>query len=136
MFQLTAVEAESLIFQFGRSNKRGGNRHPPKAFTQEGIAMLSSVLHSKRAVRVNIAIMRAFIKLRAMPGANLELARKFGELESQVKGHDAQIDQIIDALRVLMAPPPEDDEPKKEIVFHIREEAPPYRVGRKVRAGG
>jgi hypothetical protein len=91
MFELTAREAESLIFQSGRSKRRGGSRHLPHAFTQEGIAMLSSVLRGKRAVHVNIAIMRAFIKLREMLGTNLELARKFAELEGRVGGHDEQM---------------------------------------------
>jgi hypothetical protein len=129
MVQLTAKETESLIFQTGISKKRGGSRHFPHAFTQEGIAMLSSVLRSKRAVQVNIAIMRAFIKLREMLGANLELARKFDELEARVGGHDEQIAKIIEAIRQLVSPPPE--EPKKEIGFHIKEDAPPYRVGKK-----
>jgi hypothetical protein len=128
-FQLTVGETESLMFQSGISKKRGGSRHFPHAFTQEGIAMLSSVLRSKRAVQVNIAVMRAFIKLREMLGANLELARKFGELEARVGGHDEQIAEIIEAIRELMSPPPE--KPKKEIGFHIREDAPPYRVGKK-----
>ena len=129
MFQLTAGETESLIFQSGISKKRGGSRYFPHAFTQEGISMLSSVLRSKRAVQVNIAIMRAFIKLREMLGANLELARKFGELEARVGGHDEQIVEIIEAIRQLMSPPPKD--PKKEIGFHIKEDALPYRVGKK-----
>jgi hypothetical protein len=121
MFQLTAAETESLMFQSGRSKKRGGSRHFPHAFTQEGIAMLSSVLRSKRAVRVNIAIMRAFIKLREMLGANLELAREFGELEARVGGHDEQIAKIIEAIRQLISTPPE--LPKKEIGFHVRDAA-------------
>ena len=66
MFQLSAEEAEDLIFQIGRSKGRGGRRHCPYAFTEQGIAMLSSILNSDRAIRVNIAIMRAFVKLRQM----------------------------------------------------------------------
>jgi len=77
MFQLSAEEAEDLIFQIGRSKGRGGRRHRPYAFTEQGIAMLSSILNSDRAIRVNIAIMRAFVKLRQMLETNRELARKF-----------------------------------------------------------
>ena len=88
MFQLTAAEAESLIFQFGIPKGRGGRRHRPYAFTEQGVAMLSSVLSSERAVNVNIAIMRAFVKLREALETNRELARKFDELERHVGKHD------------------------------------------------
>src|SRR5262245_23313382 len=79
MFQVTAKEAEHLIFQIGRSKGRGGRRHPPYAFTEQGIAMLSSVLNNDRAIRVNIAIMRTFVKLRQALDTNRELAQKFYE---------------------------------------------------------
>src|SRR5262245_2574236 len=79
MFQLSAEEAEDWTFQIGRSKGRGGRRHRPYAFTEQGIAMLSSVLNRDRAIRVNIAIMRAFVKLRQMLETNRELARKFSE---------------------------------------------------------
>src|SRR5437667_1565602 len=105
MFQLTAVEAESLIFQFGISKGRGGRRHRPYAFTEQGVAMLSSVLNSERAVNVNIAIMRAFVKLREALETNRELRRKFADLEKRVGQHDEEISAIIDAIRQLMAPP-------------------------------
>jgi ORF6N domain len=84
MFRLTAEEAERLIFQFGISKGRGGRRYSPYAFTEQGVAMLSSVLNSERAVKVNIAIMRAFVKLREALETNRELARKFSELEKRV----------------------------------------------------
>jgi hypothetical protein len=129
MFKLTADENESLIFQTGISNQRGGSRHFPSAFTQEGIAMLSSVLHSKRAVQVNVAIMRAFIKLREVLGNNLELSRKFDDLEQRISGHDQQIAAIIEAIRQLI--PPEPEEPMREIGFHIKENSPPYRIRKK-----
>src|SRR5881392_711684 len=123
MFQLTAAEAESLIFQFGRAKGRGGRRHRPYAFTEQGVAMLSSVLNSPRAVKVNIAIMRAFVKLRQTLEANRELAQKFAELERRVGKHDEEIDAILEAIRQLMAPP---DRPRREIGFHVREKAPRY----------
>ena len=76
-----------------------------RAFTEQGVAMLSSVLNSERAVKVNIAIMRAFVKLRETLETNRELARKFAELEKRVGKHDDKIDAILEAIRQLMAPP-------------------------------
>jgi len=99
MFRLSAEEAEDLIFQIGRSKGRGGRRHRPYAFTEQGIAMLSSVLNSDPAIRVNIAIMRAFVKLRQMLETNRELARKFSELERRVGKHDQEIAAILEAIR-------------------------------------
>ena len=96
-----------------------------RAFTEQGIAMLSSVLNSERAVKVNIAIMRAFVKLREILETNRELARRFAELEQRVSKHDDEIAAIIDAIRQLMAPP---EKPRRQIGFHVRETAPRYRV--------
>jgi len=90
------------------------------AFTEEGVAMLSSVLNSERAVQVNIAIMRAFVRLREMLETNRELARKFAELEARVGKHDEEIGSIIEAIRQLMFPP---EKPEREIGFHVREKA-------------
>jgi hypothetical protein len=128
MFQLSAEEAEDLIFQIGRSKGRGGRRHRPYAFTEQGIAMLSSVLNSDRAIRVNIAIMRAFVKLRQMLETNRQLARKFSELERRVGKHDQEIAAILEAIRQLMTPP---EKPRREIGFHVREKAPRYRVRKR-----
>jgi DNA-binding PadR family transcriptional regulator len=125
LFQLSAQEAKGLIFQSGISNRRGGRRHRPYAFTEQGVAMLSSVLNSERAVKVNIAIMRAFVRLREALETNRELARKFSELEKRVGKHDEEIGTILDAIRQLMVPPPK---PRREIGFHVRERIPRYRV--------
>jgi len=125
MFQLTAEETKSLIFQFGISKGRGGRRHFSHVFTEQGVAMLSSVLNSQRAVKVNIAIMRAFVKLRQILTTSRDLARKFSELERRVGKHDAEIAAIIEAIRQLMAPP---EKPRREIGFHVREKTPRYRV--------
>ena len=125
MFRLTAKEAEGLIFQFGISKARGGRRHLPYVFTEQGVAMLSSVLNSARAVRVNIAIMRAFVRLRETIENNRELAHKFSELKERVGKHDDEIAAIIDAIRQLMAPP---EKARREIGFHVREKAPRYRA--------
>jgi hypothetical protein len=105
------------------SEKRGGQRYRPYAFTEQGVAMLSSVLHSDRAVGVNIAIMRAFVKLRAALKSNRALAQKFADLEDRVGKHDAEIAAIIDAIRQLMAPT---KQPAREIGFHVRESSPRY----------
>jgi hypothetical protein len=128
MFQLTAEEAKRLIFQFGISKSRGGRRHMPYAFTEQGVAMLSSVLNSERAVKVNIAIMRAFVNMRRMLETNRELARKFSELERRVGKHDEEIAAIIEAIRQLMAPA---EKPRREIGFHVREKTPRYRVRKR-----
>lgn len=128
MFQLNAEEAERLIFQIGISKGRGGRRHRPYAFTEQGVAMISSVLKSERAAKVNIAIMRAFVKLREVLGTNRELARKFSDLEKRVGKHDEEIAAIIDAIRQLMAP---SEKPKREIGFHVQEKPPRYRTRKR-----
>jgi hypothetical protein len=124
MFQLDAEGVANLKFQFGISSW-GGRRHLPYAFTEQGVAMLSSVLNSQRAVKVNIAIMRAFVKLRETLDTNRELARKFAELERRVGKHDDEIAAILEAIRQLMAPP---EKPPREIGFHVRERAGRYRA--------
>ncbi|PYJ01688.1 MAG: DNA-binding protein [Verrucomicrobia bacterium] len=99
-----------------------------RAFTEEGVAMLSSVLNSDRAIKVNIAIMRVFVKLRETLETNRELAKKFAELESRVGKHDEEIAAILEAMRQLMAPP---EKPRREIGFHVREQAPRYRAHKR-----
>jgi len=104
MFQLTTEESAFLRSQFV-TLKTGSGRHRkylPYAFTEQGVAMLSSVLRSARAVRVNIEIMRAFVQLRQMLSSNADLARKLAALE---KKYDAQFKVVFDAIRELMAPP-------------------------------
>jgi hypothetical protein len=110
MFELTNEEAERLRCQFGTS-KRGGRRYRPYAFTEQGVAMLSGVLHSRRAVRVNIEIMRAFVQLRQMLSSHADLARKLEALE---KKYDAQFKVVFDAIRELTTPPAP---PKRRIGF-------------------
>jgi hypothetical protein len=125
MFQLEPEEVANLKFQFGISSWGGRRRSRPYVFTEQGIAMLSSVLNSERAVKVNIAIMRAFVKLRRMLDTNRELAQKFSELERRVGKHDEEIVGILEAIRQLMAPP---EKPPREIGFHVREQPPRYRA--------
>lgn len=125
MFELSTSEIQSVVSQFVIPSRRrfGGAR--PMAFTEQGVAMLSSVLNSDRAVKVNIAIMRAFVKLRETLETNRELAQKFAELENRVGRHDKEIGAILEAIRQLMAPP---EKPRREIGFHVREKAPRYRA--------
>lgn len=85
-------------------------------FAEQGAAMLSSVLNSERAVQVNIVIMRTFVKLRQILSAHKELTDKLNELERKIEKHDTDIQAIFDAIRQLMAPPPE--KPKPKIGFH------------------
>jgi hypothetical protein len=129
MFQLTLEEVHFLKCQFGISKpSRGGRRRSrPFVFT-EGVAMLSSVLQSECAVKINIAIMRAFVKLREMLETNRELARKFSELEQRVGKHDEEITAILEAIRQLIAPP---KKARREIGFHVREKARRYRVRKR-----
>jgi hypothetical protein len=93
----------------------GGRRWAAYAFTEQGVAMLSSVLRSHRATAANIAIMRAFVRLREMVAANAELAKKLDQLERRVSGHDQAITSIVHAIRELAAPP--DPKPKRRIGF-------------------
>ena len=125
MFQLTRAEWTDLKCQTGTSSW-GGRRTAPYAFTEQGVAMLSSVLRSPRAVQVNIAIMRAFVRLREMLLTNADLARKLADLERK---YDAQFKAVFDAIRQLMTPPPAP--PKPEIGFHVKEDVVPYRIRRR-----
>ena len=106
MFQISKEEYESLRCQIGTLKRGEHSKYLPYAFTEQGVAMLSSVLHSKRAIQVNIAIMRAFVKLREMLTANKDLARKLNAME---KKYDSHFKIVFDAIRQLMSPP----EPKR-----------------------
>ncbi len=118
-FQLTEAEFTDLRCQFGTS-RWGGRRYRPYALTEQGVAMLSGVLHSRRAIQVNLAIMRTFVRLRQMLASNAHLARKLEELE---KRYDSQFSAVFDALRELVTPP----EPKKRrIGFLVSERPAPY----------
>ena len=112
MFQLTFEETAALRSQDETSKGRGGRRYAPLVFTEQGVAMLSSVLHSERAVRVNIEIMRAFVRLRAMAYSYKDLAHKIHALEQK---YDTQFKDVFNAIRALMVPPP--GGPKHRIGF-------------------
>ena len=115
MFQLSAEEA-ALLLQTARAKGRGGRRSLPYVFTEQGVAMLSSVLRSERAVLVNVEIMRVFVQLRQMLAANADLAKKLASLEAK---YDKQFSVVFEAIRQLMTD--QDDDPK-----------PPTRVGFKL----
>jgi len=130
MFQLNLEEVGFLKCQIGISKPgRGGRRRSrPFVFTEQGVAMLSSVLQSERAAKINIAIMQAFVKLRETLQTNRELTAKFSALEERVGKHDEEIAAIMEAIRQLMAPP---KKPRREIGFHVRERATRYRVRKR-----
>ncbi|HEY6552097.1 MAG TPA: ORF6N domain-containing protein [Vicinamibacteria bacterium] len=123
MFQLTKPEAEALRSQIVISNAgRGGRRYEPYVFTEQGVAMLSGVLRSDRAIAVNIEIMRAFVELRRAAGSFQELQTRLDQMEldigARLSEHDEQLRQVFEALRQLIAPPPST---KRPIGFRIRE---------------
>jgi hypothetical protein len=131
MFQLTELETHLLRSQFATSKEgRGGRRYLPYAFTEQGVAMLSSVLNSERAIKVNIEIMRAFVRLRQILASNKELAKRLDELE---KKYDAQFKIVFDAIRKLMTPP-EAQTPKKRIGFLVEEPKVPYITKKRRRS--
>jgi len=111
MFQLSKREFERLRSQIVISNVRGGRRSAPYAFTEQGVAMLSSVLHSRRAIAVNIEIMRAFVELRRVLSDHEDLAKRIAELEER---YDGQFQVVFEAIRSLIAPP---EKPRKRIGY-------------------
>ncbi|MEI8189210.1 MAG: ORF6N domain-containing protein [candidate division NC10 bacterium] len=123
MFQLSPEEVARLRCQIGTSKPgRGGRRYAPYAFTEQGVAMLSGVLGSPRAVQANIAIMRAFVRLRQMLAVHADFAHRLNELEQK---YDKQFRAVFEAIRELATPP---EAPPKKIGFHVREPRVTYRV--------
>lgn len=121
MFQLTRDEASSLRSQTVTSKPgRGGRRYAPYAFTEHGAIMAATVLNSPRAVQVSVFVVRAFVRLRRMLIQHKELAAKLAQLERKLEGHDRQIIALVDAIRRLMAPPPEP--PRKRIGYQSEAE--------------
>jgi phage regulator Rha-like protein len=128
MFELTEDEFTALRTQFATSNKRGGMRYRPFVFTEQGVAMLATVLNSSRAIHMNIAIMRAFVRLREILSSHSELAAKLKELEDRVEKHDEHIHTLFSAIRQLMEEP---EKPKRDIGFRVKEPAAKYGVKRQ-----
>jgi DNA-binding transcriptional MerR regulator len=115
MFQLDGSEAAALRSQIATSSvKRGGRRYAPYVFTEQGVAMLSGVLRSKRAVAVNIEIMRAFVELRRAASSYAAIEKRLEQIERELGEHDEHLDQIFKTLRQLIAPPPR---PKRPVGF-------------------
>ncbi len=114
MFQLTTEEFALLRSQTVTSRGWGGRRYPPYAFTEQGVAMLSSVLKSPRAIQVNIEIMRAFVRLRRWLSSHAELAQKLADLEAR---YDEQFAVVFEAIRQLMTPP----EPRRQKIGFLSE---------------
>lgn len=120
MFQLSKAEAEVLRSQIATSNDgRGGRRYAPYVFTEQGVAMLSGVLRSDRAIAVNIEIMRAFVELRRVASSYALIEKRLEQIERGMGEHDEQLEQIFGALRQLIAPPPP---PKRPVGFRVPEE--------------
>ena len=115
MFQLTEKEAENMRSQFATSN-RGGRRYCPFVFTEQGIAMLSSVLNSERAVDVNIAIIRTFVKMRRILSGQRQIAVKLKELERRTDKNDSDIQVVFEAIRRMLSI---EEKPKKRIGFVV-----------------
>jgi hypothetical protein len=125
MFRLTKHEKKELVTNCDRFHKLKHSTALPGVFTEQGVAMLSSVLNSDRAIDVNIEIMRAFVRLRQMLAAHKDLARKLAALE---KKYDEQFRIVFDAIRELMTPP---EKPSKKIGFEVKERRAPYGKGKK-----
>lgn len=116
MFRLTRAEQRRLLTsQSVISSAHGGRRTRPYAFTEQGVAMLSSVLRSERAVQVNIAVVRVFVRLREMLAQHADLARRIDQLEARYEGRFAE---VFDAIRSLVEPPQEPEPPRRRIGFH------------------
>lgn len=122
MFQLSEKERDELVTNCDRFERLKHSTSLPFVFTEQGVAMLSGVLKSKRAIQVNIQIMNTFVQLRRMLANNKALAQRLDELERK---YDAQFKVVFDALRKLIAPP---DPPKRPIGFGVREGKAPYIV--------
>lgn len=120
MFELTKDEFKHLRSQIATSSW-GGSRYSPMAFTEQGVAMLSTVLNSKRAIQVNIQIMRAFTQLRQMLLTHKDLKKK---IESMEKKYDQQFQIVFEAIKQLLE---EDEKPKKKIGFTVKEKQKPYK---------
>ena len=134
LFQLTSLERDALTSQIAMSKSgRGGRRTLPFAFTEHGALMAANILNSPRAVAMSVYIIRAFVKMRESVAANAAILKRLAEIDKTLLIHDAALREIFQKLRPLLEPPPAP--PKPEIGFHVKEDAVPYRAGRKRIAG-
>lgn len=123
MFRLTKEEKNELVTNCDRLARLKHSSALPSVFTEQGVAMLSSVLNSERAIEVNILIMRAFVRLREAMAGSKEFSRKLGELEKRIASHDENIRTLFQAIRQLMAPK---ESPNRKIGFQLREKRAAY----------
>jgi len=123
MFRLGQEEKNELVTNCDRLRRLKHSSALPSVFTEQGVAMLSSVLNSERAIKVNILIMRAFVRLREAMASSKELAWKLDELEKRIASHDEKIRTLFQAIRQLMAP---EEGQKKQIGFHVKEKRASY----------
>ena len=130
MFELTRKEYNSLRSQFGTFKRGAHSKYLPMAFTEQGVAMLSSVLNSERAIEVNIAIMRVFVKLRETTVAHQEMKRKLEKIEKQLSAHDEDIQVIFRAIQGLIKEP---EKPRKRIGFEVKEPKAKYTKKKKAK---
>ena len=114
MFQLTSIERDKLVANCDRLERLKHSSSFPYAFTEQGVAMLSSALNSEKAIQVNIAIMRVFVRLKEIASTHKELVHKLDELERRIEKHDVEIRSIFEAIRQLMTVP---GKPKRRIGF-------------------
>jgi hypothetical protein len=128
MFRLSEEENNSLRSHFGTLKRGKHSKYRPYVFTEQGVAMLSGLLRSKRAVLVNIQIMRVFVKLRQLLLTHKELALQVAQLERRIEGHDEEISAIFDAIRELMKPP---EGRRRRIGFSARDRRAVYRTSGK-----
>ena len=124
-FQLTRREYASFRSHEPAPVGRGGRRHLPFIFTEHGAIMLATVLNSPTAIEASVRVVRAFVHLREMLASNKDLASKLAELERRLGGHDKAIKSLFDAIKQLLEPP-ETEQERREIGFHIKEEARKY----------
>lgn len=125
MFSINKDEKMGLVTNCDRFKILKHSSVLPRAFTEQGVAMLSSVLNSDRAVQVNIAIMRAFVQLRKFALSHAELSKKIAKLEDQLVEHDEQFKVVFDAIQALMR---EEEKPKRRIGFQVEEPKAKYKV--------
>jgi hypothetical protein len=128
MFRVTKMEKEQLVTNCDRFGPLKHSSAMPRAFMEQGIAMLSSVLNVDRAISVNIAIMRAFVQLRKISSSQKQLVQRLYEIELRLENHDESIKAIFEAIRQLMTPP---EKPRKKIGFEVSE--PKGRYGKRTR---
>ena len=133
LFQLTPAEAAALRSQIVISKPgRGGRRYLPFVFTEHGALMAATVLNSPRAVAMSLYVIRAFVKMREHLAANAAILKRPAEIDQSLLLHDSALRDIYQKLRPLLAPEP--SPPKPEIGFHVKEDAVPYRTGRRNRS--